>query len=154
MNNFNEGKFLLKRILNADIDAVAEISGKDNIQGQVSFYNFDNSTVVVAVLHNLPETNTNIFGFHIHEEGICEGDFSSAGPHFGEGDHPKHKGDMPVLFSGDGDAFLAFFTNRFSVDEVIGRSVIIHEQPDDYTTQPSGNSGARIACGIIEECKR
>ena len=147
----NENKYILKRILNSKVAARAEISGLDGICGEVDFYNFDGSTVVLASVHNLPETLTNIYGFHIHENGECVGDYSSAGPHYGEGEHPNHKGDMPVLFSNGGDAFLAFYTGRFSVDEVIGRAVIIHSQPDDFTTQPSGNSGSRIACGIIEK---
>lgn len=147
----NENKYILKRILNSKVAARAEILGLNGICGEVDFYDFDGSTVVLASVHNLPETPTNIYGFHIHENGECVGDYSSAGSHYGEGEHPNHKGDMPVLFSNDGDAFLAFYTGRFSVDEVIGRAVIIHSQPDDFTTQPSGDSGSRIACGIIEK---
>lgn len=46
-----------------------------------------------------------------------------------------------------------FLTDRFKVDDVIGRTVIIHDKPDDFTTQPSGNSGEKIACGIINRIK-
>jgi Cu-Zn family superoxide dismutase len=56
---------------------------------------------------------------------------------------------MPPLFAGTGRAFLAFFTDRFTVDEIIGRTVVVHAKPDDFTTQPSGNSGSKIACGQI-----
>ena len=63
--------------------------------------------------------------------------------------HPYHAGDLPPLFGNDGLALSLFLTNRFSVDEVIGRTVIIHDHPDDFVTQPSGNSGAKIACGVI-----
>lgn len=157
MNNteLNEGKYLLKKILNSKIDAIANIRGGGeyiSICGQVSFYDFDDGTVLVCVLHNLPQTDTDIFGFHIHEEGSCEGNFASAGPHYGGDVHPKHKGDLPVIFSNGGDAFMVVYTNRFTVSEVIGKSIILHSQPDDYTTQPAGNSGSRIACGIIEKC--
>ena len=64
-------------------------------------------------------------------------------------DHPYHAGDLPPLFETSGLALSAFLTDRFTVDEVIGRTVIIHDQPDDFTTQPSGNSGTKIACGVI-----
>lgn len=58
---------------------------------------------------------------------------------------------MPPLFSVNGNAFLCFMTNRFKIKEVLGKSVIIHSKPDDFTTQPSGNAGEKIACGMIRE---
>ncbi len=64
--------------------------------------------------------------------------------------HGNHAGDFPVLFSNDGYAEMTFFTNRFKPWEVIGKSVIIHQNPDDYRSQPSGNSGKRLACGVIQ----
>ncbi|MCX7614928.1 MAG: superoxide dismutase family protein, partial [Clostridiales bacterium] len=63
--------------------------------------------------------------------------------------HPGHAGDLPPLFGNYGHAFMAVFTGRVSVSEIIGRTVIIHASPDDFTTQPSGNSGKKIACGQI-----
>ena len=60
-----------------------------------------------------------------------------------------HAGDMPPLFGTDRFAFSAFLTDRFSAEEGIGKTVIIHDSPDDFTTQPSGNSGVKIACGVI-----
>ena len=67
--------------------------------------------------------------------------------------HPQHAGDMPSLLANDGNAFLIFYTDRFHPEDVIGRAVIIHAHSDDMTTQPSGNSGAMIACGEIREMK-
>ena len=64
-------------------------------------------------------------------------------------EHPCHAGDLPPLFSAAGKAFMVFLTNRLSVNEVIGKTVVIHSNADDFTTQPSGNSGSKIACGII-----
>lgn len=71
--------------------------------------------------------------------------------HFNPGDkpHPFHSGDMPPLLGCDGIAYSIFLTNRFTPDEIVGRTVIIHLNPDDFTTQPSGNSGEMIACGVI-----
>ncbi len=63
--------------------------------------------------------------------------------------HGNHAGDFPVLFSNDGYTRMLFFTNKFTVPQVVGKSVIIHQNPDDYRTQPSGNSGKKLACGVI-----
>ena len=98
-------------------------------------------------------------GFHIHQFGNCEtGDpenpFLAAGEHWNPAGRPhgNHAGDFPVLFSNQGRARMCFFTDKFSVSEVVGRSVIIHENPDDYRTQPAGASGRRLACGVIQYC--
>lgn len=95
-------------------------------------------------------------GFHIHENGVCEignpdNPFMSAGEHWNPTDQPhgNHAGDFPVLFSNNGVADMDFFTDKFAVRDVIGKSVIIHQNPDDYRTQPSGNSGKKLACGVI-----
>jgi Cu-Zn family superoxide dismutase len=55
------------------------------------------------------------------------------------------------LFGNQGFAFMTVLTNRFSVDEIAGRTVVIHRSPDDFTSQPSGNSGPKIACGQIHK---
>ena len=92
---------------------------------------------------------------HIHEKGDCTvGDpanpFTAAGPMNPDHQpHGNHAGDLPVLFSNCGLASMTFFTNRFKVAEIVGRSVIIHENPDDYRTQPDGAAGRRLACGVI-----
>jgi Cu-Zn family superoxide dismutase len=95
-------------------------------------------------------------GFHIHEKGDCHvGDpnnpFQAAGGHWNPTNQPhgNHAGDFPVLFSNRGFARMSFFTDRFRVRDVIGKSVIIHQSPDDYRTQPAGDSGKRLACGVI-----
>jgi Cu-Zn family superoxide dismutase len=96
-------------------------------------------------------------GFHIHQFDDCRiGDpanpFQAAGEHWNPDNQPhgNHAGDLPVLFSNDGKALLGFFTNRFSVAEAIGHTVIIHQNPDDYRSQPAGNAGKRLACGLIK----
>lgn len=96
-------------------------------------------------------------GFHIHAVGSCAtgGDvpFSSAGGHYDLHGvlHPWHGGDLPPLLSAaNGSALLSTYTDRFHPQDVIGRSVVIHSGPDDFSTQPAGNSGGRIACGVIE----
>lgn len=64
--------------------------------------------------------------------------------------HGNHAGDFPVLFSNHGKAQMCFLTDKFPVADIIGKAVVIHENPDDYRTQPAGSSGRRIACGIIQ----
>jgi len=54
-----------------------------------------------------------------------------------------------VLFSNGGRARMTFFENKFKIPQIIGKSVIIHQGPDDYKTQPSGNSGKMTTCGVI-----
>jgi Cu-Zn family superoxide dismutase len=104
------------------------------------------------------------FGFHIHEKGDCSApDASSAGDHFNpanaqhgnpDGD-AHHAGDMHnVKSDAQGNAQVDALADAVSLDGsqpagVIGRAVVLHEKPDDYATQPSGNSGNRIACGVI-----
>ena len=96
-----------------------------------------------------------IFAFHIHAGESCTGNsedpFANALTHYNPNDcsHPFHVGDLPPLFGNNGYAFLAFITNRFSVKEIIGKTIIVHSSFDDFSTQPSGNAGEKIACGQI-----
>lgn len=125
--------------------------------GNGIFFGVHNGTIVAADIRNLPDGNA-FHGFHIHE-GTCQGTkaepFAQADGHYNPTNamHPQHAGDMPSLLANDGNAFLIFYTDRFHPEDVIGRAVIIHAHPDDMTTQPSGNSGAMIACGEIREMK-
>lgn len=126
------------------------------IVGEATFAPFGRGSLVVVRLLGLPSPG--FLGFHIHEKGSCAtgGDvpFSSAGGHYnplGE-EHPRHAGDLPpVLATTDGTALLAVYTDRFSPADVIGRSVIVHQMADDLHSQPAGDSGMRIACGVIRE---
>lgn len=147
--------------------AVAQIHGSDSmpgIRGTVRFYAAPGGTVVETRVNGLPNmslpTNTpqvGPFGYHIHAGSECGSGagatpFSAAGDHYNPTSqpHPLHAGDMPVLFPNDGFAYSRAYTNRFRPSEVVGRTVVIHEMPDDFRTQPSGDSGTRIACGPIE----
>lgn len=79
--------------------------------------------------------------------------FPHSGSHYNPNDcpHPYHAGDLPPLFGANGFAFSVFLTDRFTVHEIIGKTVIVHASPDDFQTQPSGNAGEKIACGEITE---
>lgn len=95
-------------------------------------------------------------GFHIHEGGSCTGSaiepFGNTGSHYNKNNctHPYHAGDMPPLLNAGGIATMSFLTDRFTVGEVIGKTVVIHSGPDDFKSQPAGNSGMKIACGVIK----
>ena len=135
--------------------AVAHVRGSEvypDIRGCVRFRQMDGGVLVTAEIRGLPGDN-GIFAFHIHSGsgGTGEGPFACVGGHYDPAGrpHPYHAGDLPPLFGNRGYAYLSVFTDRFTVDEVLGRAVVIHAKPDDFTTQPSGNSGERIACGEI-----
>lgn len=145
--------------------AVARIEGScdyPEIRGCVWFYAARMGVMVAAEIEGLPEAtgrcSGHFFGFHIHEGHCCSGNaqnpFADAGGHFNPDccPHPEHAGDMPPLLANCGYALQVFLTNKYSVDEIIGRTVIIHAKPDDFTTQPSGNAGEMIACGEIKRC--
>lgn len=129
-----------------------------NLKGTVTFVQKKDGVHITADIYGLPESEcgSGFFGFHIHEGRTCTGNttdpFFDAGMHYNPGDlpHPCHAGDLPpLLASSGGRAYVSFVTDRFSLSEIIGRAVIIHSAPDDFTSQPSGNSGKKIACGII-----
>lgn len=148
--------------------AYAEVNGgplRPNIRGVVSFQQARGGTMVCAQVYGLPpyqpgqgnKDPIGPHGFHIHENGTCQiGDqkdpFQAAGEHWNPTNQPhgNHAGDFPVLFSNNGYAYMCFFTNAFNVADVIGKAVIIHQNPDDYRTQPAGDAGKRLACGVIQ----
>lgn len=124
------------------------------IRGEVLFYQLKRSVLVSAKISGLPKNSSGFHGFHIHEGKSCEGEnFPSTGGHYNPADkpHPSHAGDLPPLLSFGGEAYMQVKTNRFNVGEIIGRTVIIHSGSDDFRTQPSGDSGEKIACGVIKK---
>lgn len=158
MKNLN-----LNSISNRKPTASACIKGSDKypcIKGHVHLYQLCGYVVVQAKIEGLPQGKDpcceRIFAFHIHEGTACSGNkddcFANAKGHYNPDNcmHPYHAGDMPPLFGVNGSAFLVFATDRFKVEEVIGKAVIVHKMSDDFHTQPSGNAGEKIACGIIE----
>lgn len=135
--------------------AVAYLQGSDaapKLMGQVLFTQKAEGVLVTAQVFGLPETETGFFGFHIHEKPCSGEDFSGAGAHYNpkELPHPRHAGDLPPLLSCGGKAELSVLTNRVRLEELLGRSVVIHDGTDDFRTQPAGDAGLRIACGTIQ----
>ena len=142
--------------------AFSKIKGSNDypqINGIVYFYKVREGVLVSFQLTGLPVSDDickkPIFAVHIHSGGSCTGNnldpFANAMTHYNPNNcvHPYHAGDLPPIFGVDGFGFSVSLTNRFSAEEIIGKAIIIHSSPDDFTTQPSGNSGTKIACGVI-----
>lgn len=135
--------------------AIAHISGGracPRLRGTVRFFPRRGGTLVVAEICGLPVSDTGFFAFHIHEGGNCRGNgFPGTGGHYDPEQiiHPKHAGDLPPLLSDNGRAYSQVLTGRFQVSDIVGRTVVIHRGTDDFMTQPSGNAGMKIGCGVI-----
>ena len=136
-------------------NAVAFVKGGDEaprLSGVVRFFQKNDGVLVEARITGLPGSQTGFFAMHIHEGRCCGGeDFSETRGHYNPDNmpHPNHAGDLPPLLSFSGNAYMTVMTNRFRVSEIIGRTVVIHSDPDDFYSQPSGDSGEKIACGVI-----
>lgn len=131
-----------------------------NAQGTVGFVQLADGTVRVKV--NLTGVPPGIHGFHVHDKGDCGDNGNAAGGHFNpagtahgapQGD-PHHAGDFGNVTADDAGRVQAeFVTSSITVEaganSVVGHAVILHANPDDLTTQPTGNAGGRIACGVV-----
>ena len=139
--------------------AVLSPTQGSKVQGVVSFSKERNGVRVEASLQGL---TPGLHGFHIHEYGDCSSpDANSAGGHFNPGDMPHagptaerhHAGDLGNLQAdASGNAKLTLVVSALSFEgpnSMIGRGVVVHAQPDDFTTQPTGASGPRVACAVI-----
>ena len=143
--------------------AVAEMkpTAGNVVAGTVRFEQSGSKVIVTAAITGLKPNSEH--GFHVHEKGDCSApDAMSAGGHFNPAGKPhghhgkaeRHAGDMPNLRAdAAGTARVMWESELLSVGSgaanVIGRSVVIHRDPDDYASQPAGNSGPRLSCGVI-----
>jgi Cu-Zn family superoxide dismutase len=140
--------------------ATLEPTAGNTTRGRVTFTAKGNKVLVVVSLSGMSPGS---HGFHLHEKGDCSAaDGMSAGGHFNPLSKPhaapttmdRHAGDMPMLVAdAAGNAALTTELDVITVGSgatnVIGKGVIVHKDPDDFKTQPTGNSGARVACGVI-----
>lgn len=139
--------------------AVAWVRGNESnpqLSGLVKFYATSYGGVLIeAEIFGLPDIETqfssDFYAFHIHEYGDCSDNFTKTGNHYNPTNqpHPDHAGDMIPLMGNQGYAWTAFYDKRFTVPEIVGKSVVIHSRRDDFTSQPSGDAGEKIACGVI-----
>lgn len=141
--------------------AYAKIIGNaDNplLHGMAYFYPVPFGGVLIETeVYGLPYEDilpySQFYGMHIHETGNCTLPFNQTGEHYNPGKlpHPKHAGDLLPLLGNGGYAYSIFYTDRFELKDILERCLVIHSAPDDFITQPSGNSGAKIGCGVITE---
>lgn len=144
--------------------AAATLAAKSgtNTAGRVTFDQQSGGVLVGVLVTGLAPGS--VHGFHVHEKGDCSApDGMSAGGHFNPGGKPHgqmtgggdhHAGDMNNLTAdASGNARVQFLMPAVTVapgpNSVVGKAVIVHKDPDDYRTQPTGNAGGRIACGVI-----
>jgi Cu-Zn family superoxide dismutase len=141
--------------------AAAQLSGPGGITGVVNFTAMEDGVHMVARVEG---ASPGPHGFHLHQNGACDPpDFTSAGDHFNPTGAPhggpqsaqKHAGDFGnVEVGADGtgnvDVHLPGLTVRDGETSIVGKAVVLHQAADDLTTQPSGNSGPRVACGVVE----
>lgn len=83
--------------------------------------------------------------------GNSNDEFADAKMHYNTTNcpHPYHAGNLPPLIENNGYSYMRVFVNKFNLNDIIGKVIIIHDMPDNFTSQPSGNSGTKIACGKI-----
>ncbi len=140
--------------------AAVEPTKGNQARGTVRFMQEDDAVVVVASLSGFAPGSEH--GFHMHEKGDCSApDAASAGGHFnpdgsphGPQSGPHHAGDMPAIKAdANGVVDASFVLHGVTVSagphSIVGKALIVHKDADDYTTQPTGNSGARAGCGVI-----
>jgi Cu-Zn family superoxide dismutase len=131
----------------------------NSANGVVSFIQKEKGVHITATIHGLTPGE---HGFHIHEFGncacsdaVCAGDhFNPTGkPHAGPHDPERHLGDLGnIIADAQGNATYDFLDDQLSLNgpySIIGRALIIHAQKDDFISQPTGNAGARVGCGVI-----
>jgi len=159
-NDSNESTGIFGKKLHPSAIAVLSPANGQNVSGQVSFREETEGVRVVADIKGLTPGQ---HGFHIHEKGDCSAaDFSSAGGHFNPTgmkhgaptDPDHHMGDFGNLTANEqGEARFERVVNWLSfkgTNSFVGRAVIVHAKADDLTSQPAGNAGGRIACGVIQ----
>ena len=146
----------------AGAKATIEPRSGSNVRGWATFT--DRSTGGVAVVVHIENASPGTHGLHVHEKGDCSApDASSAGAHFNPGGMPhagpaethRHAGDLGnITIEANGTGHLELVTDLLTVkpgpNSVVGKAVIFHEKADDLTTQPTGNAGGRLGCGVVQ----
>ena len=148
----------------APVSAAAVFESKPGAltAGTMRFIQTEEGVLVAAVLSGLPPGK---HGIHLHENGVCTGpDFASAGGHFNPTNQPhacppdknRHLGDLGnIEVDAEGNGRFELRTDLLTLHTgpglVVGKAVVIHDMADDCTTQPTGGSGMRLACAVVQK---
>jgi superoxide dismutase, Cu-Zn family len=144
--------------------AVCKLESKSGskVTGTITFTKMGNDVQVTGEITGLTPGK---HGFHLHEKGDCSApDAASAGAHFNPGQHKhggptsteRHEGDLGNIDADASGKARIDWKGKMSLsgaESIIGKSVIVHEKEDDLKTDPTGNAGGRLACGVIEAAK-
>lgn len=148
---------LAQQAAGESVVAIKGVDGTDH--GTVTLRQTPQGMLLVAALKGVPDGE---HSFHVHEKGLCEAKFESAGGHFNPdgkahgymAEGGPHAGDMPNFTATGGTANFQVFnpmigSGSAALDDADGSSLVIHSGADDYVSQPAGKAGDRIACGVI-----
>lgn len=141
-------------------NAIAYINGLSdypNIYGKVKFYQVNDGVLALSEITGLPNITSDhdFFAMHIHNAHSCDPiDLEKSG-HYNPNNvaHPFHSGDLPVILSNNGRAYQLTLTDKFTVYEILNNTLVIHKNADDFRSNPTGDSGEKIACGKIISTK-
>ena len=148
----SESKKEIKPDLTAEI-----INDKGKVIGKAEFFALPQGGVLMKI--NVENLKDGIRALHIHEKGECKTpDFMTAGGHYNPENkkhgffNPEgyHKGDLPNIRVMKGKINLEILLPHYTIEELKGKSIMIHEHQDDYISDPAGHAGKRIACGEIK----
>lgn len=158
--------FIADPLNGAETATSLQVTLKNNtgdVMGEITLEQTVNGVLLTGVLHNVPP---GAHAFHVHEKGECDPttDFESAGGHLANGSQHgfrtpggPHPGDMPNLRTSSDATEVEIFNSSISLQgensllDEDGAALVLHAGVDDYRSQPSGNAGARLACGVIGE---
>lgn len=160
LSSFLTPAFGMAAVAHADLTAPSQ----KTLTAHVLLMDSEKGIVIKADVKGLKPGEAH--GFHIHEKGECKGpDFKSAGGHWNPDNHPhsspaaekKHMGDMGNLVANaKGEALMEVFIpggQGKTLKDFVGKAIIIHTKADDLSSQPTGDAGERLACGVIKEGK-
>ena len=160
--NENNPRTAASALLTSAAGGTPQPNPQSPVQGTVKFSQVRDLVSVSGTVTGLKPNARH--AFHVHEKGDCSSpDFNSAGGHFNPTGQPHgahnsgkhHVGDMPELMAdASGTARIAFNSSSLKLrgpNSIVGKAVIVHVSPDDVNAQPTGNAGARLACGVINQ---
>ncbi|MCH2450328.1 MAG: superoxide dismutase family protein [Gracilimonas sp.] len=151
-----EEEVITDDFVHSELVAAVMPVGDSNVSGSVTFTETNDG---VSIMGNFEGLEPGIHGFHIHQFGDCRAeDGTSAGGHFNPLDNEhgaptdmnRHMGDLGNIEANEnGSASIDYTDDTVTLEQILGRGIIIHAGEDDLESQPTGAAGSRVACGVI-----